>query len=117
MTTLAEKLQLREGQPIRILGAPPGFRLDARQTGGEEGALLVFASSEKDLKSSKSAIVKSARADRLTWVAYPKAGQKGTDLNRDILAQYFEGIQGVRMVSIDDIWSALRLRPTPLKRH
>ncbi len=54
-----------------------------------------------------------ARRDALTWVAYPKAGKLGTDLNRDVLAELVKarGVQPVRQVALDDIWSALRLRP------
>ena len=54
-----------------------------------------------------------ARQDRLAWVAYPKAGKLGTDLNRDILAALLtaEGVQPVRQVAIDETWSALRFRP------
>jgi hypothetical protein len=46
-------------------------------------------------------------------VAYPKAGQLGTDLNRDPLAAAFtaSGLRPVRQVSIDATWSALRFRP------
>ncbi|NTX09481.1 hypothetical protein HUA74_10530 [Myxococcus sp. CA051A] len=46
-------------------------------------------------------------------MAYPKAGQLDTDLNRDILARRLEqeGIQAVRQVAIDTVWSALRFRP------
>ena len=45
--------------------------------------------------------------------AHPKAGQLGTDLNRDILARSLtdRGVQPVRQVAIDEVWSALRLRP------
>ena len=55
----------------------------------------------------------AAREDRLSWLAYPKAGQLGTDLNRDRLAAAVRerGVQPVRQVSIDEVWSALRLRP------
>jgi hypothetical protein len=117
LTRISEKLQLKEDASIRVLGAPTEIKLDVKQTGRkEEGtALLVFALSKVDLRERESAVVDSARADRLTWVAYPKAGQKGTDLNRDILVRHFEakGIQGVRMISIDDVWSALRFRPMP----
>jgi hypothetical protein len=37
----------------------------------------------------------------------------GTDLNRHILWQGLlkKGIQGIRQVSIDEVWSALRFRP------
>ncbi|NTX34847.1 hypothetical protein HUA78_10380 [Myxococcus sp. CA033] len=46
-------------------------------------------------------------------MAHPKAGQLDTDLNRDILARRLEqeGIQAVRQVAIDTVWSALRFRP------
>jgi hypothetical protein len=108
---------LKEDASIRVLGAPAEIKLDVKQTGRKEAstALLVFALSKVDLREHESAVVESARADRLTWVAYPKAGQKGTDLNRDILVRHYEakGIQGVRMISIDDVWSALRFRPMP----
>lgn len=44
----------------------------------------------------------------------PKAGKLGTDLNRDKLFKLVEphGIEGVRLVSIDDTWSAMRFRPS-----
>jgi len=50
--------------------------------------------------------------DRLAWIAYPKAGQLGTDLNRDILWRHLlkRRIRGVRQIAIDDVWSALRFR-------
>ena len=55
----------------------------------------------------------AARRDALAWVAYPKAGQLGTDLNRDRLAGLLaeRNVRAVRQVSIDDVWSALRFRP------
>jgi hypothetical protein len=45
-------------------------------------------------------------------VAYPKAGQLGTDINRDTLAASLtdRGAQPVRQVALDDVWSALRFR-------
>ena len=51
----------------------------------------------------------------LTWIAYPKAGQLETDLNRDILWELLDGkgVRPVRQVALDDTWSALRFRPAP----
>lgn len=56
--------------------------------------------------------MEGARADHLAWAAYPKAGQLGTDLNRDILWKHMEehGIKPVRQVAIDGTWSAMRFR-------
>jgi hypothetical protein len=113
LTGTSEKLQLKEGEPITVVGAPGGFRIDSHRTEGGRGALLVFAVDSAALERNERALVKSALADRLTWVAYPKGGQLGTDLSRDTLVNHLKdlGVQGVRMVSIDDVWSALRLRP------
>ena len=38
------------------------------------------------LPSAEQAIA-AARADRLAWISYPKGGQLGTDLNRDLLLE------------------------------
>ena len=48
-----------------------------------------------------------ASADRLASLAYPKARQLGTDLDRDFL----RGHLPVRQVALDDVWSAMRFRP------
>jgi hypothetical protein len=42
-----------------------------------------------------------------------KPGQLGTDLNRDSLAALLAegGVQPVRQIAIDAVWSALRFRP------
>jgi hypothetical protein len=57
--------------------------------------------------------IEAAGLDKLAWIAYPKAGKLGTDLNRDILAAALagQGVQPVRQVAIDETWSALRFRP------
>ena len=46
------------------------------------------------------------------WVAYPKAGKLDTDLNRDTLWPLLEkkGVEGVRLVALDDTWSAMMFR-------
>jgi len=43
------------------------------------------------------------------------ARQLGTDLNRDIIGELAPhvGLDPVRQVALDDIWSALRLRHVP----
>ena len=109
---IADKLQLKD-RPLRVIGTPPGFRLNVPTTNDDSGALLVFAATTARLRLHEPLVVASAKADRLTWVAYPKAGQLDTDLNRDILWRHFAplGIRPVRNVALDDVWSALRFRP------
>lgn len=77
--------------------------------------MIGFAARRDDL-DHLDPVIAAARADRLAWISYPKAGKLGTDLNRDRLARAMtaQGIQPVRQVSIDDTWSALRFRPAAI---
>jgi hypothetical protein len=113
---LAAKLQIKPGTAVSVLAAPEagpdlsGVGRPAREP-AEAEAVIAFVQHSADLAGS--AAVAAARLDKLTWIAYPKAGQLGTDLNRDRLASTVQdlGIRPVRQVSLDDVWSALRMRP------
>ena len=124
--TLAKKLQLKPGQALRALHAPEGFEADVPEAGGRTRvrpaggaadapapATLVFVTTFAQAEERVAPAVAAALADDLAWVAYPKAGQLGTDLNRDSLAAFMtaRGVRPVRQVAIDDVWSALRFRP------
>jgi hypothetical protein len=115
---LAAKLQIKPGMQVSVVGAPGGGP-DLSGVGApgndpaEAGAVIAFARLRADLTTVAMPAIEAARADRLAWVAYPKAGQLGTDINRESLAAAAAelGVQPVRQVAIDDVWSALRLRP------
>jgi hypothetical protein len=115
---LADKLQLKPGQPVTLAGVadpvPRELKALARRTDGDlPAALVALVANRAALKSLQARVVTSAKRDALTWVAYPKAGQLGTDLNRDELAAALmeRGVRPVRQIAIDDVWSALRFRP------
>jgi hypothetical protein len=115
---LAAKLQLKGEQRLETVLLPesvtPGLG-SIRRPGDNvnESALIVFVVNDSTLEQQRPQIAAAAASDRLTWVAYPKSGQLGTDLNRDSLAGLVKtsGIQPVRQIAIDDVWSALRFRP------
>lgn len=114
---LRGKFQLKSGQAIDFVGVPDSVigllsELETDDSGDVGPALLVFVANEAALKKFDTMIVKAAKSDRLTWVAYPKAGQLGTDVNRDTLAASLieHGAQPVRQVALDEVWSALRFR-------
>lgn len=113
--SLARKLNLKDGMKARVVGKPAGVDLGdvAATTSAQAEAVIVFARTLAEVKRKAGPAVEAAKEDRLAWVIYPKAGQLGTDLNRDILWQHLlpRGIQGVRQVSIDSTWSAMRFRP------
>jgi hypothetical protein len=113
---LPTKLQLKSGQSLEVCLAPESATTllrDLVTSGDRAAALLVFALNRETLEEQRSRIVAAVNDDRLTWVAYPKAGQLGTDLNRDSLAALLSesDVQPVRQIALDDVWSALRFRP------
>jgi hypothetical protein len=113
---LARKLQLKQGQALRTLHAPDGLEGDVPHPAADDApapAMLVFVTTFAEAEERVAPAVAAALADDLAWVAYPKAGKLGTDLNRDSLAAFMtaRGVRPVRQVAIDDTWSALRFRP------
>jgi ApbE superfamily uncharacterized protein (UPF0280 family) len=112
---MEQKLNLKKGMRLRVVGKPATVKLGgvATTTSARADAVIVFAKNLAEVDAKAGAAVEAAREDRIAWVAYPKAGQLDTDLNRDILWKHLlkKGVQAVRQVAIDDVWSALRFRP------
>jgi hypothetical protein len=115
---LAAKLQIKPGMTVSVVGTGPDTPdlagLGPPAAGPSEAAAVVaFIRLAAELSGPAGPAIAAARDDRLSWIAYPKAGQLGTDVNRDSLAHAVAslGVQPVRQVSIDGIWSALRFRP------
>jgi hypothetical protein len=110
---LARKLLLKPGMPVRLVGAPPGYaeRLGG-ETAGEPRFIQVFVRDMAELERRLGDIRHPPGG--LLWISYRKGGKKaGTDLNRDLVWRRLEreGLAGVTLVSLDDEWSAMRLRP------
>jgi hypothetical protein len=115
---LSAKLQIKPGSKVATLAVPgDGPELtglgDAVADPAAADVVIMFVKNREELASAGAPALDAARADKLTWIAYPKAGKLGTDLNRDILAASLAaaGIQPVRQIAIDEVWSALRFRP------
>lgn len=111
---LAAKLQSKDA-PLCILNPPKGFAWDGPTAKDPKTAqaLLLFLKNSDELRAKVAPAVAAARRDAVTYIAYPKAGQLGTDLTRDNLWVMLQeqGIRPVRQIAIDDVWSALRFRP------
>ena len=124
--TVAEKLLVKEGYRICIVNPPTGYssilgKLPERVTRvdpGESGLDLIqmFVSSRKELEASLPSLKIALIVNGLLWVTYPKGTSRvKADINRDTIAAYAKsmGMQAVAMVSVDDTWSALRLKVVP----
>ena len=112
---VSAKLQIKPGQTVAAIagaGEVPPFAPPDNPP-GDADAVVAFARNKAELDSVAAPAIEAARQDKLAWIAYPKAGKLGTDLNRDILAALLttRGVQPVRQVAIDETWSALRFRP------
>jgi predicted CoA-binding protein len=122
--SVAQKLLIKEGYRVLLVNPPPGYA----ESMGElpKAAVLVakaqpeidfiqlFVTTRKHLEDSLPMFKKSLKPNGLLWVSYPKGTSKvRTDINRDTINTYANtlGLQGVAMISVDDTWSALRLRP------
>jgi hypothetical protein len=113
--SLAKKLNLKDGMKVRVVGKPADVALEdlVATTSAKAEAILVFVKTLAEVDAKCAPFIEAAKEDRLAWVAYPKAGQLGTDLNRDVLWKHLlpRGIEGVRLVALDSVWSAMRFRP------
>jgi len=123
-TSLVKKLQIKAGQRLAVINAPGDYRkvLGELPEGtsvtdtlaGPPDFVLVYAQTSRDGERLTPEVMKALKPNGLFWVCYPKGTSKvRTDLNRDILwglMQKFR-LAGVSMVSLDDVWSAMRFRP------
>ncbi len=104
--TLESKLLLKPDERLFIINAPkaaPPIQQVAKDIDLAD-AVLLFALKQDDVKKQVAAVPPQTRL----WICYPKAGKLDTDLGRDSLWQLMkdQGYEGVRVVSVDDTWSA-----------
>ena len=97
------------------LAALRGVKVERKLEGIDEvGFSLAFVTKQKEVDTLGKVIGKKASGDAVVWFAYPKGSSKKykSEINRDsgwaVLGQ--AGFEPVRMVAIDEDWSAVRFR-------
>jgi hypothetical protein len=124
MNTFA-KLNLKHQTEIVVVNAPGSFEpeiaslgkvtvrralADARQVAFS----LAFMTTQKEVDAFAKAVARKATGDAIVWFAYPKGTSKNytCEFNRDNgwAAMGKAGFEPVRMVAIDEDWTALRFR-------
>lgn len=121
-TPLSQKLGIKQGSKVHLVGAPPGHRkLLAPLPEGVEFVprlsettdLVHFFSTRKaQLKKALPAIRKKMKADAVVWVSWPKkAAHVATDLTEDAVRDLALplGLVDVKVCAINDVWSGLKL--------
>lgn len=100
--------------PMPSLGDLPGGATAMESPHGTGDVVLLFVESRADQESRQGDAVERTQPGGLLWICYPKktSGVK-TDLSRDVVWQTMQstGWRPVTQIAIDDVWSALRMRP------
>ena len=124
MTTF-QKLNLKDQKQILVLNAPESFEPELKALRGITVQRdlksaspiefsLAFVTTQKEVDTLGKAIAKKAGGDAVVWFAYPKGSSKKykSGINRDsgwkVLGD--AGFEPVRMVAIDEDFSAVRFR-------
>src|SRR5215471_15543982 len=125
MSVIFNKLNLKNQPEILVLNAPESFEPElaaledvrirrSAQDMKEIVFSLAFVTKQKEVDAITKTVARKATGDAIVWFAYPKGTSKKykCDFNRDTgwAALGKAGFEPVRMVAIDEDWSAIRFR-------
>jgi len=121
--SVAQKLLIKENYKVLLVNEPENYRSILGKlpdnvhilTEGSESFDLaqVFITSKTELVTYLEALKSKVKPGGLFWITYPKGTSKQkVDINRDIIWEIVKiyGFTAVAMISIDDTWSAMRLK-------
>ena len=121
--SVAEKILIKAGYTVLLLNEPPEYRQALgslplsvtviTRPAGKSDLVQLFVSSRQDLEAKLGGLKAALKPNGLLWVTYPKGTSKlKADINRDVIREYAQtvGLEAVSLVSVDDTWSALRLK-------
>jgi hypothetical protein len=120
---IAQKLFIKPGNKVLMVNPPAGYlaQLGAlpggvtllNDTQSPVEVLQLFVANRAELEAQLPRLKTLLARKGMIWVTYHKGTSRvKTDINRDTINAYAHtiGLEGVAMVSIDDDWSALRLK-------
>jgi predicted SnoaL-like aldol condensation-catalyzing enzyme len=120
-----KKLGLKPGMRALVIAAPSGYLRSlsplpegvviSEAMGGTHEFVQFFATRKSDIEKSAPKLLKTVVPGALVWITYPKkASGVESDLSREAVWAAMEGTgwRPVSQIAIDEIWSALRFRPT-----
>ena len=121
--TVAQKLLIKENYKVLFINEPENYKAILGDLPKNVAILTepatsldfiqFFVISKKELEENLNELKSYMSPKGLLWVTYPKRTSKNKiDINRDIIREYAKSIklEAVAMISIDDKWSALRLK-------
>ena len=120
--TLAQKLAIKEGFQVLLVGAPEGYaeRLGPLPSGvtlnapaGPYDVIQLFVDSQVQLEATLPPLKARLKPRGYIWVTWHKGTSPvKTDVTRDTIWPFGAtiGLQPVSNIAVDDDWSALRLK-------
>ena len=119
--TLVEKLGVKAGTRVALVGAPDGFeaaleplpdgaRTVRRLSKGVEMAVM-FSTSRAELARRWPDLTAAVGPNGGVWVAWPKrASGVPTDMTEDVVREVVlpTGWVDIKVIAVDDTWSGLR---------
>ncbi len=121
-TPLAQKLGIKAGHVLRLVGAPTGFpalleplpdgvRVIAR-SGPKTDVVVCFVTEYADLRRRFDSLAAAVFPAGGLWFAWPKKASKvQTDVTEDVIRDHAvaAGLVDNKVCAIDETWSALRI--------
>lgn len=121
--SVAEKLQFKAGRKVLLVNAPdditallgtlPDGVIVLSESQPNIDIIVAFLRNRQELESQLGQLRSYLHEKGMLWVVYYKGTARfKTDIHRDSINSYAQtiGLQGVAMISIDQDWSALRLK-------
>lgn len=121
--TIVQRLFIKPGSKFLLVNAPRGYQVYkgelpkgvsvVTKTSSPVDMIQVFVANRQELEAQLPKLKKLLAPQGSLWVTYYKGTARiKTDINRDTINAYAQtiGLQGVAMISIDEDWSALRLK-------
>jgi hypothetical protein len=119
--SLVDKLGIKEGHRVAILGAPAGYAKilrelplrvkPAKELHGEKDFVHFFTNSRPELERKFPALKSTLAQTGMLWISWPK-GSSGvtTDLNENLVREIglSNGLVDVKVCAIDETWSGLK---------
>ncbi|NMC36742.1 MAG: hypothetical protein GYA41_00275 [Bacteroidales bacterium] len=126
MKTLLEKLNYKGQSRIAVINSEKNFNLaSSKEVKGIQidneidqrfpyGFMMIFVKGLKDVEKYTPLALHNLTTDGVLWFCYPKktSSNFSADIDRDHGWKALNEMDfyGIRMVSVDDDWSALRFR-------
>jgi hypothetical protein len=120
---LIKKLHVKPGMRVAVVNAPTAFSLGKLPAGvtqekslkADLDLVMLFASSQQELKAQWAKALGAIKQDGALWVSYPK---KSSGIQTDLGMGEWEATKGsdwnpVAMIGLDAAWSSVRFKYSP----